>query len=419
MAKDDISLETSLSPLWQFSWYSGLLFDWCRPMPNHSRLSIVARYTSITMVTFCFSFYLFINGVNLTVTAWQMNSIHEIMPFFITYVPIFLSAFIMVDYLIHRCNYLSFFNEWKQYEKEIQFSDFIRMKDRQNLKKLRIAIYGIYLFQVIIVISAFSYLLLFHNSNRQTKNAFGKITDHLGLTETLPFPILDLLQVLVIILAAFFVTMTELVSAFFYYHASMVLRALKRDVMHISVLGYPELTSDGIDEPPRILAVLEPQLIKKLHRIWFSYEKLRGLVAKADTLFGPSMILNHGLLFFCCCTVTYAVLRNFKLLVSDFEQTANLIVMTTIAFRFVSAIILISKLNSSAKKLRISAVHLQSRHWFSLQPSDHNVLQHLIKQLELDSMAACPSDFYRITPIILLHVSTLMISYIIVLLQSK
>ena len=78
--------------------------------------------------------------------------------------------------------------------------------------------------------------------------------------------------------------------------------------------------------------------------------------------------------------------------------------MITIIIRFVWAILLISKLNSSAKKLRISAVHLQCRHWHSLQSSDHNVLQNFIKQLDLDSLSAYPADFYRITPIILLNV---------------
>jgi hypothetical protein len=57
--------------------------------------------------------------------------------------------------------------------------------------------------------------------------------------------------------------------------------------------------------------------------------------------------------------------------------------------------------------------------WFALDKEDHHVLRSFIKQLELDNLGASPSGLYKITSSILLNVATLIITYVIVLLQSN
>ena len=422
IAKYDLSLETSLLPLWKFSWYSGILLDWCRPMPNQSRLSVILRYIFITITIFCFSFFLFTYGWITLTTAWRINSIHEIIPNFISLVPISLSSITMIDYLIHRNNYLGFFIKWGRFEKKINFAK-VSQKDNQSVKRFRLVVYGLYLLQAVVIISSFVYLVLFqsydNSSSEKGQPTYLLLLNYPAFKEILVYPILELIQLLVVSMAFFLTTMVDLVSAFFYYHASIVLKKLKQEtetaftiVDTVKENGDPRLFLRPTTAPPM-------KFVEVIYGIWSRYEKLRGLVAKADALFGPSMILNHSLMFFMLCTVGYAVLRNFKIVMADPEQTLYFLVFIMFSFRFVWTVLFMSKLASSAKILRISVVSLQSRHWFSLQASDKIILQNFIKQMDLDALAACPCDFYRVTPIIIINVSTLIISYTIVLLQAK
>ena len=421
----EMSLETSLEPLWKLSWYSRLLFDWYRPMPKQNRPAIVIRCATITISIFCLTFYVLVYAHHLITTAWRMVSVHEIMPFFVLFVPVLMALLEMIDYLIRRNKYSRFYTKWSQFEKEINFTAFIRVKDRRSIKKIRYALYGFYtlLFVGNIVFIAYLTLYRVQSTDVNEQQNFVFISDHPELRKIIPFPTLESIQLVALALTIYFMTLTDLVSTFVYFHASAIVQTLKRNIDSVVPIynSFSEIHREySIFLKPKTVSVGKARhFVKEIHKIWSRYEKLRGLVAKADALFGPTIILNHGTVLLLCCITGYAVLRNFSLFMTNPDQIIYGSSLTIFSLRFVLILLLTNTLGSSARALRISAVHLQSHYWFSLQPSDHNVLQKFIKQLELDSLAACPYDFYRITPTILLHVSTLIISYIIVLLQSK
>lgn len=99
ISEDEISLEASLRPLWKFSWYTGLLFDWCRLMPNQSRLSVTVRYMIIALFALILFILLFAFSLQLGFAFWNMNSIHEVVPNFTWLNPIISSIITMIDFI--------------------------------------------------------------------------------------------------------------------------------------------------------------------------------------------------------------------------------------------------------------------------------------------------------------------------------
>jgi hypothetical protein len=363
--EDEISLEASLRPLWKFSWYTGLLFDWCRPMPNQSRLSVIVRYIIIALFALIFFNLLFAFSLQLGFAFWNMNSIHEVVPNFTWLNPIISSIITMIDFIIRRNEYLAFFTDWGILESQLDFTCItkgVRRKIRTFTKLFCIVYFWSALCYVLIGI----YLFLFRaNYNESDINGQRRLFlhDYTILRELFPFPLLGLIQLVAYVSAMFYIASADIVSAFTFNQAGIIADLLGDELHRLGTISSKPDSIFDYENRVHLQSITTypttEKVAKAIHRIWFRYEQLRILVTRANSFFGPTMIFNHGFMVFMCCTEMYAILRHFKLVWSDFQQAFYGISLLFFVFRFVWTILWMSKLSKSASSLSNSAVSLQ------------------------------------------------------------
>ena len=365
IAEDEISLEASLRPLWKFSWYTGLLFDWCRAMPNQSRLSIIARYMTIALFALIFFILLFAFFLQLGFAFWNMNSIHEVVPNFTWLNPIISSIITMIDFIIRRNEYLAFFADWALLENQLDFTR-ISKDTRRKIKLYTKLFCFIYFWSALFYVFIGIYLFIFRATYTDS-DIVGKrrlfLQDYKILRELVPFPSLGLIQLVAYVTAMFYIALADIVSAFTFNQGGIIADLLGDELSSLGTISSKTDSTVDYENRLRVHSLstypTTGKVAEAIHRIWFRYEQLRILVNRANSFFGPAMIFNHGFMVFMCCTELYAILRHFKLVWSDFQQAFYGISLLFFVFRFVWTILWMSKLSKSTCSLSNSAVSLQ------------------------------------------------------------
>ena len=119
----NITLEESLRPLWKLTYYSGILLDWCRPMPNQNRLCKTICYAGISFsFSLLFSVVVF-ELIQLIFLIGDMPYIHAVIPNLVWFTPLVLAILTYFHYLRRRREFLIFFEDWKCLEKEFTNSN--------------------------------------------------------------------------------------------------------------------------------------------------------------------------------------------------------------------------------------------------------------------------------------------------------
>jgi len=200
-----------------------------------------------------------------------------------------------------------------------------------------------------------------------------------------------------------FLTIVDVVPVMVYFHAAKMIEALK-------IRLESRLNENQVNN------------YEAIHPIWSHFEKLRVLIHRADNLFGPMIIFNHGVNFFIICAITFSILNAFAMgsVRNEFEQfPVYLIGLFFFAGRLLLTVHLMLEVHSSAEKLLSTLACLSTQHWKYFDEKGHRILHSFLCRLQNVQLAVCPSGFYKITPSILLTMLSLIISYTIILLQNK
>ena len=114
------NLEKSLTPLWKSTYYLGLTFDWCRPIPKQSRPSIMIR-CFVIFSTFVILFYSTASSVlNLSKVIRNPRSTNlNIVDEMINLSDQLILLFVYFYFLFNRGKLQTFFSDWKQTEEEL------------------------------------------------------------------------------------------------------------------------------------------------------------------------------------------------------------------------------------------------------------------------------------------------------------
>jgi len=91
-----------------------------------------------------------------------------------------------------------------------------------------------------------------------------------------------------------FFLLLDVVPILVYYHSKKQIEAIAMDIKMM----------DKFEENNHIS--------KSLDFLWSRYEILRKLLQRADKIFGPLILVSHGLAFFIICTSVYSVLNFIK-----------------------------------------------------------------------------------------------------------
>ena len=344
--------------MWKLSYYSGLLFDWCKPIPNQSRISILAHYLCIALSLLIVIFVMAFLFGQLLVEMWRMETFHSIMPNLIWFIWMPSAFATHIDYLWHRSRYLAFFTEWKTMEL-IFLPEDVGLKERKS--KMFIFYYAGQCFYNFGLVGAVAFTLF--GSEPRLEHPL-TMSDNPQLSNVLPPSLLNAIHFMATSICIVFMLLMDVVPTLVYCNAARAVQLLRDDVY----MAINEKSDDGLghcckNNQQGYKGYNNINERTDIQQIWHRYEYLRKLVKRADSLFGPIMILNQGITFFIICALFFTLIVNFKEL-SINEAILYLSALIGCLFRMISAVGLMSQLHGTEEPFRTTLLRLQG---FELQ----------------------------------------------------
>ena len=154
-----------------------------------------------------------------------------------------------------------------------------------------------------------------------------------------------------------------------------------------------------------------------MYEIIVSYDVVSKLVKRANQLFGALMIFNHGTVLFMLVTLFYSIF--YQLQRSPIDSLIYLGGSFSYLYQLLVGHLLAAQLFSSSKKLNLSLSSLLAKHSVQLSKEDYCFASNFLIHLQEHQLAARPLDLYSISYSNLLTITGLVITYVIVLLQTS
>jgi hypothetical protein len=173
---------------------------------------------------------------------------------------------------------------------------------------------------------------------------------------------------------------------------------------------------------PSIESLILCELDIPIRRVWTRYENVGKMVSRADYLFGSFLVYGQVGNVFCMTILVYSVLYNLgdALKMRTVGPILSyILILTAVVFRFSSSVIISSQLHRSVSQFRTALNDLMSKHWNRITKGDRDLLRSFMWRIQSDPLVASPLGVYKVTPSVLLSVLSVVVSYVIVLLQSK
>ncbi len=242
-----------------------------------------------------------------------------------------------------------------------------------------------------------------------------------------PIPLLQAYQVSVFLLVVLYQILTDLIPSFIYYHAGTAMLAIHDEIHHMKAVLMQKVIkqdfhpSSRTDNEITVDEKREKPLGAQHHiflQIWSKYNLLRQLVKKVDRLFGWMSLLDYGVKFFMICLMSYTILHNYR-----YSPLIDIIIaffiMLGYLMRLFCCVALKSELHQSREKLiSLMAAYLNT-HWLDMSKEERQVFSAFQGQVNRDQLAASPKGIFVVNPGLLLTMLSLIVSYLIVLLQSN
>lgn len=406
------SLERSLAPLWKVTYYGCLLLDWCRAIQS-GRFLTISRCIAIVLNLCIFSYQLLSFGFQLIhAMASPEKELEDLIvstSHFATLPLIFLTWLL---FLIRRRPLLDFFKDWARLEKATPLWSVDHARCRQ-IVRTAYRIYAAFNF-------SFFLFLLYVCATMNFKTFKGDI-----LLNYFPclsnFTWFSVGYRIGFLLWGFslitFFTIFDLVPCLVYYHAAKNVQAIETEIQTDMLFE----TNSGL----RNSRIVNTEVMGvRLKLIWTRSEYLRKLIIRADILFGPIIIFNHGTTFLNICCQVFHLLKHIK----DRNGTdpsygtpwpASILFITVNVVRLFFSVILMSKIQKKSDSLVSTLTKLSL--CLSCQPEhkeERRIVKSFLNRLQFSGFVAFPSGFYTITPSILLTMFSLIVTYTIIMLQQ-
>lgn len=422
----NVTLEETLRPLWKFTYYCGISLDWCSPIVNKYRICKLTHYFSVVAIITLLVFMMLFELVQVFETIKLSSNIHGIVTNIIWLVPVPLVLITQINYLHARQKFLDFFEDWKKLER-----DFVRLSvcdgticDSQVIHR---AMYGLYAGMTLASLISLAFDM------RNNPQATYLLSTYEIIRETIPLPVIAAIHLVTILIMWTLMSLGDVVPAFVYYHAALSVSYLERDVKTVFKKRIlTEETKDisiiakKISQNPPYTSLELPKttldLDAPIRLLWTRYENVYKMVERANMLFGGILVINQGASLFMTTILLYSVLYNLKDALKTqiaYQLVAYLFNYIAVMFRFISCTLITSHLERSASKLRNSLNYLLGKNWNQITKQDRDLVRSFLSRLQCDPLLACPLGLYNITASTLLTVLGLVVSYVIVLLQSN
>jgi len=407
------SLDKTLQPIWKLTYKTGILLDWLHnPSKKENVIIATIRYLSITAVFLLLSFIMVFELIQLFFGIGTMERMHFIVLNLIWLSVTPLPVMTMLCYIFNRQAYITFFQDWARLEPKIC-----------NSRKMHYFIYSGYI--LIATASSISFIVdIYYHPNGSYL-----ISSYPILVKNLKFPTLAIVHITAIIFQWVLYSLNDLVPAFVYYHQSLALKRIEKDLISIFGRLVPSENIYNKDNNPfigsRIIISEEKKDLMSVHHLWTRFENVALMVGRANQLFGRLILVGHASILFMMCILFYECIYH---LTYDFTSInygpvkmgsflTNLVAYT---FRLTSCTLLAARVQQNSVRIRNTMTWHLSQYLDLIPIKDRDVLILFNSRLQQqDTLAASPLDLYNINSSILLSIMGIIGSYVAILLQSK
>ncbi len=411
----DISLEKTLRPLWILTYKTGILLDWIHQDKRKHRIVVVTiRSIIITAVLLLLSFVMVFELSQLFIGIKTMDRIHSIVLNLIWFIPTFPPVLTIISYIFNRKAYTTYFQDWTRLEPKISSS-----------KKIHHFIYFAYVLKTIASSIILTIDIYYHTFESQLLSSYPI------LVKTLKFPTLAIIHIAAIIFQWIFFSLNDLVPAFVFYHQSLALNYIEKDLIaffcHFSIIQNI-ISNDDIETPTviesQITITEEKGLSMTIRQLWTRFEDVALMVGRANQLFGRLILVGHASILFMMCILFYESLHH---LTYDFASVnygpvkmgSFLINLIAYTFRLTSCTLLAARVQQNSSRIRNTMTWHLSQYFDLIPIKDRDVLILFNSRLQQrDTLSASPLDLYNIKSSILLSIMGIIGSYVAILLQS-
>lgn len=400
------NLEKSLSPLWKSTYYLGLTFDWCRPIPKKSWLSIISRCFIIfaTFVTLLYS----TSSLALALIEVIRNSESMILVIVLEMTALSDQLIILVAYsyfVFNRRKLQAFFSDWKQIEEPL---DIYKGFDPSKMKRTCIIIYTLYYIYTLCNLFTSIYAEVIGNDDGSGPSDIDGdlIASYYPelVSNSFYISLVKFQNAFLEFLTVVFCPLIDIAPLMVYYHAARIVDGMTSEIQD--------------DSSPSNSTKSEV-----VYSLWSRFEALTVMVRRTDKLFGPMVILCHGYLFTMICGLIYCFMKlTLDCRIGEVFLSVPLFFLFWTIFlpiRLLLSIFLVSKLEgSTAALISATALHFNKR-LHRLEKEEQKIVRYFLDRLNQIKLAACPAGLYKIKPSINLTMLSLIVTYTIILLQSN
>lgn len=401
------SLKETLRPWWRIT--RCILLDWCYPYSDYEHVFVrVARYVSIIFVCLLLFIMTGFQLYRLVHDALSMTTIHSGIPYLIWFASLPITISTHLYYLYYRQQYLSFFEDWSSFEKHIALRN-SHQAIIPILKKTRIFTIGSKEILKIGMLVALTYFVF------KCPDAPYLLSYYQSLRDVLTLPVLGLVYIVTIILLLVVKALNETVPTLVFYHAGLEVQILQEEVERLFTLLHP--STQRTNKLFNQINLSSHNLFAiQVRQIFSNYNHLRVLVDRANSLFGSLIFQGYGMEFLVICTMLYTVLYQFQ--TSPETVGVFFTVLLVNLYDLVFCTMLTSKVYRASENLRTVLATLLNRYWDSIARDERDILMVILGGLRTDPFAATPLGLYSVTPSILLTMASLVVTYVIIMLQS-
>ena len=381
-----VSLKESLYPMRILTYYGGILPDWGRQDWSASFIN----YISISM------FFVFIicattyETVQLAIKITSVTSIRHMIMNFIWFCPFPLVIWTQIRFLLRRKHIAALVDDWTQMEQELS--------SLCDAKWLHRFLYFLY-FSMAVGSLIFLGAEIYANPNESYL-----ISHYAVIRETLTLPVTGSFHLIAILLAWILIVLSDILPSFLYYHFGCAISSLSRDLVRCFNSSFK---------------LKEDKFSVAVRRIWSRFEKISQFLERTNRLFGSLIVLSHGFCVVMTSTLLYLLLNEMGTSSGQKDRFVFLVNIFGGSLRFISNTILAAKVDGSTSLLRTNLTGQMSHQWDQIPKEDREVLVVFLNRLQCSKVAACPMGLYYLTLSLLLNMAGLIISYVIILLQSN
>jgi len=375
-----VLLDDSLRPMWTFLRYNRLLPNFFHQNPE-KRQCYIARF----VVTVIAALIILIYSLYLTLHSMKTSTTAEMIEISYNLIIMLTALFFQYQYLTNGDVFIQFYKDWRKIE--------IRSSENVSVvKKKRIAKF-LSIFYLIFVI-VYPIGIICWGAKQPTHPIFNIFNPLSG--ELINFNLRLWIIPCIMYYSNIYFCMGELLPTLFYYHAGCIIEDVEREFQNV-------FSCVSFDENSR------------LKSIWEKYEAVFRFVDRANRLFGPSILCHHLVGFLLKCLGVYSLMRDQSTERIDKFIFIFVIFLETLRTAWVNR--LVSHLHLCRNQLQTSVAALLSQKWYELSEDERHLVAAFQVRLANGDLAASPFGFYNVKPSNLLSMLSLILTYVIVLLQ--